>query len=1025
MEGLAPGIYSVYASAAGYPDQLISSNVTVLPNQSLHLDGYINPGIVVKGNVYSRSDYDGVNWPAAPRPVYVEIYDNDEYSSSDLVAFSPLNYTDQPYMAYDWDYFSNHPNLPTPRPVAFPWFSTFSYYSTPYASPSINPNYNSHSPMLCGGRVDACGKPNGVGPAEYWWVDSEGAFTNGGGPDGFTFQFGVEGLFGVPTSFDGHIPQSYASWSSGLDVGRYWIRVWINGYTQTGLDGRTISPASFTISKYDWNGNTFVPVYLRVSGSVNVTVHFHDQENTLKDCPIDGCAGNLASGLSKGNRYLIAEVRDSAGTLVGINFTIVLSNQTSARIEINGFGLIGPDTIGMKYSYLIYQGYRDYGITTGTYHVNLYMRGYLQSEPDSASISLGSVQLQSNMHRGARLNMTLYSIDWEKPRVQRPWEFPGGRLRIYVFNKATQLDEGYVGYPFASAAGGDRDVEPTMQPACYDPSATPPYCPTGSPQVIDPNDPYGSTIIVNEWDGYAQADVDGPGIFPSILNGVLYGQTYYPGWNLGGFLEVPSDYRFDATDNFTSAEALQTGLYSAYAFTYGYTQPRDTTVYASEGSIADMQMELLKGINITLYIPFTDEGLLTPTQYNMSMRVRVFDSSGYLVATATTRGPDSATSRGDYDSNSFFGLGRFTGSNRIPVVSIYETYYPDPFTPSPSPGSNPQHTSSIMTVNGTRSADTFLWYGSWPIGPRGESVTGWQAFDSDPDHDGLSDFGTFQTNANYWGLNEWRTAIPYHTQMVRVFIAGIYDVFGDPLDGQNAGILSTPPRINGTGEGINSMQYGISQPITLNNPESTFTVEVDCWNEYPTSTFPKGTAPPQSNWYPPPEALLEGDSFHTILNNPHSEFGFTNVTLSANGLGPYLQAQPWQVQGAPTGGETSVVFKLDQRGYIEGQLLGFTSDNQLRTISWAQVDAKTYSYNVTQYSWDGYYEMYLDPGIYNIAFAIEGYNTIQTNVSISSGQVSTGFSFQLELNNTQLLDYTRPLIITVATPDFEKRLSGG
>jgi hypothetical protein len=1020
VEGVAPGIYDLYASAAGFPDQVISTKVAVLPAQSLHLDGYINPGIIVKGTVYSRNNYGAVNWPAAPRPVYIEIYSKDAYSSSDLVAFSPLNFTDQPYMAYDWDYFSAHPNLPSPRPVAFPWFSTFSYYTAPYPSPTINQNYNSHSSIICGGNVDTCGKPNGVGPAQYWWIDSAGTFTNGGGTDGFTFQFGVEGLFGTPTNFDGHIPQSYASWSSGLDVGRYWIRVWINGYTQTGLDGRTFSPASFTISKYDWDGNIFVPLFLRVSGSLNVTVHFHDQENTLTDCPIDGCPGNLASGLSKGNRYLIAEVRDFAGTLVGINFTLVFSNQTSARIEVNGFGLIGPDTIGMKYSYFVYQGYRDYGIVTGTYRVYLYMRGYLPSEAQSASITSGSVQLESNMHRGARLNMTLYSVDWEKPRVQRPWEFPGARLRIYVFNKATQLDEGYVGYPFFSAAGGDREVEPVMQPACYKPSNTPPYCPTGSPQVIDPNDPYGSTIIVNEWVGYAQADVDGPGLFPSLLNGVLYGQTYYPAWNLGGFLEVPSDYRFGAANNFTSSEALPTGLYSAYAFTYGYTQTKDTTAYSAEGSISDIQMELLKGINITIYIPFTNEGLLTPTQNNMSMRVRVFDSSGHLVATATTRGPDSASFRSDYDSASFFGLGRFTGSNRNPVISIFETYYPDPFTISPSPGNNPQHTNSIMTVNETHSADTFLWYGSWQIGPNGESVTGWQAFDSDPDHDGVSDFGTFQTNSNFWGLNEWRTAIPYHTQMARIFLAGIYDVFGDPLDGQNAGILSAPPWNNGTGEAIDSMEYGINQPTSLSKLDNTLTVEVDCWNEYPASIFPKGTAPPKSNWYPPPEGLLEGDSFHTV-SNPQSPFGFTGTTLSPNGLGPYSQTEPWQIPGPPTGGETSGIFKLDKRGYIEGEILGFTIDNQLRPISWARVTAGTTSYNVTQYSWDGYYEMYLDPGTYNITIAIEGYNAFQTNASFSPGQSTTGFDIQLELTKTQLLDYSNLPIFAIASSEYQKR----
>jgi hypothetical protein len=1025
VEGVAPGIYDIYASAAGYPNQLIATKVAVLPSQSLHLDGYIDPGIIVKGTVYSRSNYGEANWPAAPRPVYIEIYDNSNYSTSNLAAFSPLNFTDQPYMAYDWDYFSSHPNIPIPRPVAFPWFSSFSYYSTPFPSPSANPNYNSHSPILCGGKVDACGKPNGVGPAQYWWVDSQGAFTNGGGTDGFAFQLGVKGLFGTPTNFDGHIPQSYASWTSGLGVGHYWVRAWINGYTQTSLDGRTVDQASFTISKHDWDGDISVPVYLRVSGSLNVTIHFQDQENSLVDCPIDGCPGNLATGLSKGNRYLIAEVRDTAGTLVGINFTEVFSNQTSATIEVNGFGLIGPDTLGMKYSYLIYQGHRDYGISTGTYHLYLYMRGYLQSKPDSASIASGSVQITSIMHRGARLNMTLYSVDWEKPKIQRPWEFPGARLRVYVLYKDTQLSEGYIGYPFASAAGGDREVEPIMQPACYNPSTTPPYCPTGSPQVIDPNDPYGSTIIVNEWDGYAQTDIDGPGIFPSLLNGVLYAQTYYPGWNLGGFLEVPSDYRLDAANNFTSSEALPTGVYSAYAFTYGYLQTGDSSLYATEGGVGDMRMDLLKGINITLYIPMTNEGLLTPTQFNMSMRVRVFDGAGNLVATAATKGPDSAISRSDYDSADFFGLGRFIGSNRIPIASIYETYYPDPFTASPSPGNNPQHTGSIMTVNETRSADTFLWYGSWRIGQHGESITGWQAFDSDPDHDGASDFGTFQTNSNFLGLNEWRTSIPYHTEIVRVALAGIYDVFGDPLDGQNSGILSSPPWNKGTGEEMNSMQYGIYGSTTgPNKLDSSFTVEVDCWNEYPAPSFPKGMAPPQTNWYPPVQGLLQGDSFHTVSNDPYLPFGFTGDTLSSNGLGPYFQGQTWKLSTAPVGGEASSIFKLDKRGYIEGSILGFTVDNQLRSISWAGVEADTKNYNVTQYSWDGYYEMYLDPGSYNISVGTAAYSNIKTNASIAPGQSSMGFDFQLELNHSLVQDSSSlhtslPMIVTLG---YKERL---
>ena len=50
VEGVAPGIYNLYASAAGYPTALIASNVQVLKGQSLHFDGYLNPGPVIHGD---------------------------------------------------------------------------------------------------------------------------------------------------------------------------------------------------------------------------------------------------------------------------------------------------------------------------------------------------------------------------------------------------------------------------------------------------------------------------------------------------------------------------------------------------------------------------------------------------------------------------------------------------------------------------------------------------------------------------------------------------------------------------------------------------------------------------------------------------------------------------------------------------------------------------------------------------------------------------------------------------------------
>jgi hypothetical protein len=932
VEGVAAGIYDIYASAAGYPEQLIASNVLVLPGQSLHEDGYLNPGAVVDGQVFSKHLFGGEPWPIAPRPVYVEIYANEDYSSDHLAAFSPLNFTHQPYMAYDWDYFAPNPAAPTPRPVAFPWSAPAviwggSYYEENFPSPPLSPNYNSHLPSSCGGAVDLCSRPNGVGLAEYWWVDGGGRFTNGGGPASFIFKFGVKGVYGAPTKFDGHVPQSFATWVNGLTPGRYWVRVWVNGYVQTLQDGITLDEVHFDIWNGDWAGDVFVPVDLRIAGSTVVTVHFHDHPNTQDECPINGCLGNEAVGLSRGSRFLIAELRDQAGTLVGMNFTYVLANQSSATVEVNGFGTIGPDTIGIKYSYFNYQGYRDYGLPAGTYRIYLYMRGYVEGDVESVSVTLSGSPafVSAHLYRGARLNITVYSVDWEEPRVQRPWAFPGAAVRLYIANSRGR-SIGYVGYT-AFETGG-REGEPARQPACYARSMSLPFCPTGLPQVIARTDQIGSTIVVDSWDGYIATESDTPGIPPGQ---VQFGGGYVPPWDIGGFLIGPLDYRYGQTDNFAASDALVTGTYSAYAFTYGYVQRRDFSVYAAAGTTSDVRLDLLRGVNITLTVPFMDQGIFRPTPFNMSMRVRVFDEDGNLVATASSKGSDNAVLRTDFTASDFFGLGRFTGSNIDPILSISESYYADPFTVSPAPGPNPQHTDSLLSVEAERSADTFLWYGTWPIGSGASQVTGWQAFDSDPDHDGLSDFATFQSNVNFWGLEEWKASIPYNTDQVRMFLAGIYDPFGDPLDGFNSGVLHTRSWKVSRGEAIDSMFYGIIGSSPNGGYGGAWFVEVDCWNEYPKPNAGVGLAPAIATWYPPVEGLLQGDSYQTIPGASQGVFGFTGTSLELNGLGPYAQDAVWVLPNAMLGASVSAEFALERRGNADGILGGFAYANLFST----------------------------------------------------------------------------------------------
>ena len=63
VEGLAPGVYDLYASAAGYPKTLIESGFTVLKGQSLHFDGYLQPGPVIHGNVFTKHQFGDEPWP--------------------------------------------------------------------------------------------------------------------------------------------------------------------------------------------------------------------------------------------------------------------------------------------------------------------------------------------------------------------------------------------------------------------------------------------------------------------------------------------------------------------------------------------------------------------------------------------------------------------------------------------------------------------------------------------------------------------------------------------------------------------------------------------------------------------------------------------------------------------------------------------------------------------------------------------------------------------------------------------------
>jgi hypothetical protein len=924
VEGVAPGVYDIYASAAGYPEEKVATSVKILPGRSFHLDCLLNPGPIITGVIYSKHSFGEVRWPGL-RPVTVEIYDSNEWPAAKpgydwdsagikwetdhLKGFSPVNLTDSPFTSYVTGNVRYDPAqgyegalLPNnvPKEVAFPWEGPITLPSVSWVTGGSATNPGGAGPK------DDFELFNGVGPAQYWWVDQDGTYTNGGGSNSFRFQFGIKSFYGAPMEFDGHVPQVYATWINGLTAGTYYLRSWINGYVQTDISG-TYVDYPFSVAADEWAGDINTPMDLETSSWINKTVHFHDLPGTLEASPIRG---------PDRYRYLIAEAYDADNIIVAMNFTQVPARASEWNITLNGFGMIGPAyrsagsqvsaytgvgvPIGMKFFLYRYRHIRDYGIMPGTYTIRVYMRGYVQQEFEMASISLSQSPaiISNHMYRGAGINMTIYSIDWEHPRVDRPWNFPDDEIRVYVYNTATNANMGYVKY-FSS---GWQYVLQALN------KLTVPYA--GWP----------STASKLKYNGTWEIEHYGPDN-EGWLRG---GSTYYDGspsfgvshvaWGLDGlgkwdaqtgiwlefnvnkygFLGNPGRYR---TGTLGTKLALETGTYELRAYALGYVQKKQITVYAQKGQQADTKVNLVIGVNITANIKFKKEGIFSHVPYNSSIRIRVLDENDQLVATWFSS---------LYDRSRFYNGVIHEGS------TAYGGYG----------------------------------RGSVAIGP----VTGHST--------------------------ENRSWVRDSTTDLQVLLVGNY-LFQE-ID--QYAVSPSNYRWN--------KFYGVDG---WPNYEGTWRIETDIVNLYYSDRS-----------FPAPPGLLLGESYH-IINGAEGPYG---GLWKFNHLGPWEQKNVITVPNAHLGAEASVVFELDLRGLLSGNIGAFTWSDELRPVSWASITASGAGGTFVSYSWDGYYDMYLPAGSYELTVAESpGHVSQSASITVSTGQQVTGFSFYLQRSNIPIPEF--------------------
>ena len=440
VEGIAPGVYDLYSSAMGYPQTLCNSGVTILKGQSLHFDCYLQPGPVIHGNVFTKHQFGDEPWPTATdtatpnQYIKIELYDGPTLnhipdSKANMVSWSPL-----PCIAGGQETYYNalHAGFcGDPREggqIAFPWHEyvpSNGYFAG--ASPTA---FNFYQVSTANGGA-MTQDPQGVGPPQHWYVQ-------GGTAIPFHFEFGVKGEYGAPRDLDGMVPQMYATWVNGLTPGRYYARAWTFRYVQSALDGSTFQEYYFDISPNEWAGDVTLPIDLRLSSWVNKTVHFHNVINGITEDPIDTGAGMMAGVLVDANgqvwsynqsllgyKGLYSSGADSGwGSGAFSSSTTVATGNDLDKAKLNQIAIETGRANIQFWGWNDTWGGENYGIPSGTYMPHVYALGYLEKGPvDYVSVTLSGnpTSISDHMFRGVGFNVTVYSIDWQRPRVSRTW----------------------------------------------------------------------------------------------------------------------------------------------------------------------------------------------------------------------------------------------------------------------------------------------------------------------------------------------------------------------------------------------------------------------------------------------------------------------------------------------------------------------------------------------------------------------------------------------------------------------------
>jgi len=217
-------------------------------------------------------------------------------------------------------------------------------------------------------------------------------------PDQWTHKF----IYNGSRDLDGHIPQNNASFVAGTGPGRYYVRVWVNGYVQvSALNEWALSSECAVVFTQNEQGRR-IDIQLERTGILNVTVHFRDSA-AVQQSPVP------FKGTVTVKAYDIDEV------LRASNSARVSEGSTSVSVELTG--LVGT---------------RGYGIPRGVYEIEATLSGYVQPVEHRVTIGDGICNTSFYMLLLGRLNITVFSASWQRPFSLIPWKYHNSRITVEI-----------------------------------------------------------------------------------------------------------------------------------------------------------------------------------------------------------------------------------------------------------------------------------------------------------------------------------------------------------------------------------------------------------------------------------------------------------------------------------------------------------------------------------------------------------------------------------------------------------------